>query len=1601
MAEDQTEEKQDQKAKQPAKKAPAHRKKITFNLRFTLILIAIVGVFGVGVHFLHAFQVDRNADSLLAKARRSLADENLDEAAKYLRVYIGFRPKDAKAVAELAQILDRKARTGAQLVNAYRTYQQALRLDSEREDLLFRSAEIARLIGRNQDALSGIKILRKNAPDDPKLSLLAAKCYLADDRIRESTNEYLATIQNEQSNLEAYQGLTYLFSQHFEELPTAEQISESTPEVLRSLFTAKRTQDSALETDSLEVRQQKKIEVLLNEMVRLGEPTDEAYLERARIRMGNDKFQLAESDIAEASKLVETNTDILQLQSQLALKKAYAADESQSLEQREENLNKLDEFATAGLKLSEDRPVFYNFLYQHARLTGEFETAQKHLEDGIAAVDEDIKSADIEKISQLSGQKLNFQFSLAGLLIDQAIQETVVTARENKLEESIEIIDQLKLDNLKGGNNESLNAYAEFLEGRIHIVRNEWKLAIPKLERSRNALPKTENSQSQLAGQRRQIDLFLGLCYEKLNNPDRQIVVYRRALEDDPFWPIPRLELARTLAKVNRNEDAIRSYRVPVLRNFPGAHVELARLLLQRELAKKQELRNYDNVENALQIEEDLRVQNDLPASAKVHELRIDLLWQQGKKKEAKQLLSDALVQFPESPEFVALQVNLLLANEELTNEEKFAESNSILTEAKQKFGDLYALRVTELNVIRRTAPENAEELVEKLSANLDDLSDEEQSFFLRNSAQTYFALGNQTEATNALKRLSSAELEPLTSRLSLIELAATDGEEKRVTQLLKEIRDIEGQGGPFGNVIEVQQILREIIKADPQELDGKTVAVLNRSRTLLKQAKSQRASWTLPTRLLGDIERILGNEDVAIEYYRSAISQGDFTEAVVKYVVNSLFLKNNKDAAQQVIQQVTDERPEMISGDIARVAWRLEWGRENTDQALQIADDVTKDSKSYQDFLWLSQLRYARGERGESVEGPLLNALQKFPETPEVVLAYITYLEQVERHEDALKELVKATEFLPKKPASLIPLTLGRGYEILKDIEKAEEQLQAAIKVDPDNHAIHLQLAGFYIRNNEFQKAQVHLTALTNSNAEIPANLRDLANRLRIELIAYGGNYSDGERALKLLEESKKDNEPLTPTELRVKAEILSRRSTKHDLQELLKVLIAIDDRNSANIMEKFQIAKIYDQLGNWDEAKLRYTAIVDEKPEMQSLRLAFVEALLKHEEAQEARQQLDQVNKRVSNSLLLKLLEIQVINAEQGIEPASTELKTYLEQDFAKTQPEQVLRDLLVMKNGLQLLDQLKNEVIVKGSDEESSIIQGIKQLQARDIEKAIQALLPVMKNELVRKHIHSFYYQAGSRLLVELKEYAAAEELWRKSLELVPRTEDYIQLVSLLAQQGRVADALDLCEAELWQKIPDAQAAQVTIAALRTGDPTPQQIQRAEALVSKVMNKTSASVLNRFLADIKDLGGEHEQAILLYRQVLSQNQQDIIALNNMAYLSALIGKDLKFSLDSINQAISMKGPIGALLDTRGVVYLKRKEYDNAIKDLKRANSETPSASTLFRLSQAYWESGNKIDAKLYLDKAQEMGLKRKAIHPLDANDYDLYLQNFETTN
>ena len=67
------------------------------NFRGVLILALTVPALLVGVHFLHAFQMQRGASDLLEQADRAAAENRPDEERQLLHDYLGLMP-DAAAV---------------------------------------------------------------------------------------------------------------------------------------------------------------------------------------------------------------------------------------------------------------------------------------------------------------------------------------------------------------------------------------------------------------------------------------------------------------------------------------------------------------------------------------------------------------------------------------------------------------------------------------------------------------------------------------------------------------------------------------------------------------------------------------------------------------------------------------------------------------------------------------------------------------------------------------------------------------------------------------------------------------------------------------------------------------------------------------------------------------------------------------------------------------------------------------------------------------------------------------------------------------------------------------------------------------------------------------------------------------------------------------------------------------------------------------------------------------------------------------------------------------------------------------------------------------
>jgi predicted Zn-dependent protease len=141
---------------------------------------------------------------------------------------------------------------------------------------------------------------------------------------------------------------------------------------------------------------------------------------------------------------------------------------------------------------------------------------------------------------------------------------------------------------------------------------------------------------------------------------------------------------------------------------------------------------------------------------------------------------------------------------------------------------------------------------------------------------------------------------------------------------------------------------------------------------------------------------------------------------------------------------------------------------------------------------------------------------------------------------------------------------------------------------------------------------------------------------------------------------------------------------------------------------------------------------------------------------------------------------------------------------------------------------------------------------------------------------------------------------------------------------------------------------------------------------------------------LAALRDLQGRYEDAQTLYSEVIKLDEKNAIALNNLAWLTALREGKMQEALTMINKAIAAAGPTPALLDTRGIIYVSLGEHDRAIKDLDYSNARAPAAASYFHLARAYHAAKNRGGAERAMQRAVQAGLRAEKLHALERGEY-----------
>jgi tetratricopeptide (TPR) repeat protein len=580
-------------------------------------------------------------------------------------------------------------------------------------------------------------------------------------------------------------------------------------------------------------------------------------------------------------------------------------------------------------------------------------------------------------------------------------------------------------------------------------------------------------------------------------------------------------------------------------------------------------------------------------------------------------------------------------------------------------------------------------------------------------------------------------------------------------------------------------------------------------------------------------------------------------------------------------------------------------------------------------------------------------------PDLQVALVRFLAMTRQVEKAEKTLDQAVgKLQDQLPQGLLALARCSelIGQTYKAISQDEqklkiwtdKASQWYKLAEQARPDDFEVTRQFVDFQIRAGQNTEVEKYLRNIIANNTSASRTQDQIAWARRALALALllSKDHEQAHKALDLVKPIEQylnsiepqNKEAARPEDLRILARVYEAQGTQEYHAKGRKVIEDLVASGTGNAEDRLLLAGIYSKDGEWVKAQGQYEQLIKDTENTNNLELLarrpdylaqYADELLKQYKESKDSTLLDS-----AQSLVAKLKQVR----PDSLSGVTLEVRIYAAQD----QP----------SKAIELLEKLANDPKVP------------------DV-----VLLALAK-------------EAEALSLLDL-----AERLIRQTFNRADVPQNRIALASFLGRHGRVKEGLDLCE-PLWNKdiASDAILPQLLdIVFSSTGRNDQVQVGRLASWIERALGqKPKSSSLMMALANLRERQGKFQEAEALYRQEIEQDTNNIIALNNLAWLMALRKDQSGIALNLINRAIARKGPVPELLDTRGVVYMMSGDLQNAVQDLSRASELDPTGPKLFHLAQAYLQASNRENASQALAKARAKGLKQEDLHPLEETSY-----------
>jgi tetratricopeptide (TPR) repeat protein len=1432
---------------------------------FKFIACVLVGLvaLGVGVHFLHAFQVSRSQALLLRQAEQAEGKEDpgktdYRQAARYLQRYLGYRPSDTDTLARLGKDLDEAAKqsnSDKDKLATYKVLDQVVLRDPERSEARRRAAELAIYFGEYAHAKNLIEPLAKKHPNDGDLQRMQGICAIAAKEYDEAIRLLKMAVRNAPDNLEGYEKLAALYQLHLKQKEEADRV--------------------------------------VDEMVKINSKSPRALLSRAKYYWtfyGQDKQsgEHIQNDLTAAGKMGNQDADALLLGAALARDRG--------------DLKEARRLLQGGLAANRKNVDLYMNLMAVELQAGDKAAAKDVLRRGL--------------------QELPREWRLLAARADLAMQSGNLNEAELAVKE---------LGNVGGASGPAQFA-RDLFAAQVLMRQLKWGEAVVLLE----GLRLKRVSATDLA---HDLELLLGLCHDRLGNPDKALVAYRRALELKPLTSPARFSVGAVLLSLGRPDEAVASYRealrfkdVP-----PRLRLSLARALIARDARLPEKKRSWEETKKELD-----QAAKDLPGDPEVAILQaeVQLREEPGRPEGARAALTKAKDASPD-------RLELWLALAELAGQGRPAEALQVLDDAARQpaLRDRLELRLARLRHAANLPDKEARAALDREKSALPKAKDEDRRLLRAALGNAYLRLGAKREAEDVWGELAREQPDNLALHLILLDLALERGAgDAEIEKALKHIRRVEGgAGGPYWHFGEAARLFRQVVQKDPPPASVVKEA-LGRARQHLAEAVKLRPSWSRAPALLGEINAFEGRKDDALTNYRQAVRLGDRRPDLLRQYMRSVADAGPSAEDKQLVGQLAEQRQDLLTADLGKAAAGVLFTAEGAGSALALARKaVPADSKNYRDHLWLGQLVAAAGAKGagpgwkEEAQQALTKARDLAPKEKALVpwLVLYNFLRETDQKQQAEAVLAQSQKALAAADAATI---LAVAREAAGDLEGAEKHFLAAMRARPANDATGLNnLATFYFRTGQPVKAEPYLQTMLNLPGKEAEGLRGWVRRaLALAYVAHG-DLVYFEKALASLEDNKKSLGE-TAEDVRVRATVLATQAVHR--KEAIGLLKKLNTEQMLADVDKGLLVRLLEADNDWGQAQ----------------------------------------------TVLLDLL-----NSPGAKDPAV--YAHYIDRLQGRKQWAQAER-------WLEKLEQLAPQAFKT------------KQLRARALAargKDAEAVAPLQEyasrhaNELAEVALAMEFLGPGSTN--EAFYFKRAEEMYRDLVKGPGKADSHLKYAAFLGRRGRVKQALDECERAkekgAKEKGMPEEAATTAVAVLGSGNPDgkdfPAQCKRVEDWLRAEIDKgNNPPAYLSLLALYYDQRGDYRQAITFNREALRRSPNNIIVLNNLAWLLALKEGNGEEALQLIEKAVKLVGPLPALLDTRGSVLLALGKSRQAIPDLSQAVALRPTAEGYFRLARALWPE-NQAAARNAFEHAQGLGLRPENLHLLERGEYQPWLEKF----